>query len=73
MKKTEPLSLRVANAMVDMLDNSTSSISIDTISRRLHASSDDIRRVVYRLSHLGMARIDKDQVFITEEGLSEVA
>lgn len=73
MKIAEPLSLRVAKTVTELLVNSTSSISIHMLSHRLDASTEDVRKVVQRFSVNGLVRLADDQIFITEEGLSEVA
>lgn len=73
MRIVEPLSLRIAKTITELLDNSTSSVSMGTLCHRLDASPIDVMHVVDQFSIDGLVRLHDNQLFITEKGLSEVA
>ena len=70
MKFIEPLSIRVAKTLSYSLKDSVTPISIKFIADRVQSSTIDVTRVVNDFSTNGMARLEDDQIYLTENGLA---
>ncbi len=73
MKIEEPLSLRVAKTLVNLLGDSHSSVSVQQLSFELKSSPEDLLKIIDKFTKNGTARLMGSQIYLTEEGLSKVA